>query len=179
MTKDEIQAAAIAAAIPHKRAGVVAGTGVGKTLLGLKHMSQLHTEGDEYLVVAPKKSIFKEWTDCAKEYGYEHFLPLIKFSTYRSLPKQDKNRRRVYLDECHSLLAAHAPWLRSYQGEILGLTGTRPVLEYTERFKLMNEFCPVVYAYETEGSEEHTSELQSNHDVVCRLLLEKKKKKII
>ena len=26
-------------------------------------------------------------------------------------------------------------------------------------------------------SEEHTSELQSHHDLVCRLLLEKKKKK--
>src|SRR5437773_9629321 len=31
---------------------------------------------------------------------------------------------------------------------------------------------------ETTRSEEHTSELQSHHDLVCRLLLEKKKKKI-
>src|SRR5437667_1758778 len=30
----------------------------------------------------------------------------------------------------------------------------------------------------SERSEEHTSELQSHHDLVCRLLLEKKKKKI-
>src|SRR5437773_9377648 len=29
-----------------------------------------------------------------------------------------------------------------------------------------------------ERSEEHTSELQSHHDLVCRLLLEKKKNKI-
>src|SRR5437667_408438 len=29
----------------------------------------------------------------------------------------------------------------------------------------------------TARSEEHTSELQSHHDLVCRLLLEKKKKK--
>src|SRR5437667_4390994 len=28
-------------------------------------------------------------------------------------------------------------------------------------------------------SEEHTSELQSHHDLVCRLLLEKKKEKVI
>src|SRR5260221_9064597 len=28
------------------------------------------------------------------------------------------------------------------------------------------------------GSEEHTSELQSHSDIVCRLLLEKKKKKV-
>src|SRR5437667_6157641 len=30
---------------------------------------------------------------------------------------------------------------------------------------------------EAERSEEHTSELQSHHDIVCRLLLEKKKSK--
>ena len=32
-------------------------------------------------------------------------------------------------------------------------------------------------AYNTNRSEEHTSELQSHSDLVCRLLLEKKKKK--
>src|SRR5437773_6238657 len=31
--------------------------------------------------------------------------------------------------------------------------------------------------YQQDRSEEHTSELQSHHDLVCRLLLEKKKKK--
>jgi len=32
-----------------------------------------------------------------------------------------------------------------------------------------------LYSSETDRSEEHTSELQSHHDLVCRLLLEKKK----
>src|SRR5437667_7804282 len=32
-------------------------------------------------------------------------------------------------------------------------------------------------AVDPQRSEEHTSELQSHHDLVCRLLLEKKKKK--
>src|SRR5438874_3695169 len=40
--------------------------------------------------------------------------------------------------------------------------------------------CPVGYAghrqWARERSEEHTSELQSRRDLVCRLLLEKKKK---
>src|SRR5437773_8893501 len=31
---------------------------------------------------------------------------------------------------------------------------------------------------QTDRSEEHTSELQSHHDLVCRLLLEKKKQKL-
>src|SRR6266540_5495494 len=36
---------------------------------------------------------------------------------------------------------------------------------------------PVVTVRWQVRSEEHTSELQSHHDLVCRLLLEKKKKK--
>src|SRR5437667_1359328 len=35
-----------------------------------------------------------------------------------------------------------------------------------------------ISALDLVRSEEHTSELQSHHDLVCRLLLEKKKKKI-
>src|SRR5437773_8210745 len=49
------------------------------------------------------------------------------------------------------------------------------VLDYAEIF-------PVGIVFNTrqppfDRSEEHTSELQSHHDLVCRLLLEKKKKK--
>src|SRR5437667_7984608 len=36
----------------------------------------------------------------------------------------------------------------------------------------------MIWFAENARSEEHTSELQSHHDLVCRLLLEKKKKKI-
>src|SRR5437773_8825378 len=40
-------------------------------------------------------------------------------------------------------------------------------------------FLLLVFSNRVAGrSEEHTSELQSHHDLVCRLLLEKKKKKI-
>src|SRR5437667_9298021 len=38
------------------------------------------------------------------------------------------------------------------------------------------ELPPAERAKVTPRSEEHTSELQSHHDLVCRLLLEKKKK---
>src|SRR5438874_3943566 len=37
--------------------------------------------------------------------------------------------------------------------------------------------CPTNQSTGTARSEEHTSELQSRRDLVCRLLLEKKKKK--
>src|SRR5260370_14047753 len=36
---------------------------------------------------------------------------------------------------------------------------------------------PLTYTYSANRSEEHTSELQSHLNLVCRLLLEKKKKK--
>src|SRR2546427_6080185 len=39
------------------------------------------------------------------------------------------------------------------------------------------EFSPTPYAKGLVRSEEHTSELQSQSNLVCRLLLEKKKKK--
>src|SRR5437773_10701204 len=42
------------------------------------------------------------------------------------------------------------------------------------------DFCGVdqaLHVLAQARSEEHTSELQSHHDLVCRLLLEKKKKK--
>src|SRR5438132_4698470 len=41
-----------------------------------------------------------------------------------------------------------------------------------------NILCPVIHLYSRSfrRSEEHTSELQSHSDLVCRLLLEKKKK---
>src|SRR2546422_1572357 len=40
-------------------------------------------------------------------------------------------------------------------------------------------YCPVAAAARPSRSEEHTSELQSRLHLVCRLLLEKKKKKNI
>src|SRR5690349_23959434 len=38
------------------------------------------------------------------------------------------------------------------------------------------QLAPWDWSYYSERSEEHTSELQSRRDLVCRLLLEKKKK---
>src|SRR5438034_8640615 len=41
---------------------------------------------------------------------------------------------------------------------------------------LFSGFVNIVHAFQLKRSEEHTSELQSHSDLVCRLLLEKKKK---
>src|SRR5688572_32032541 len=60
-----------------------------------------------------------------------------------------------------------------------------PLLRFRERVKTQNDVFPFsswtrateAAAFETLRSEEHTSELQSQSNLVCRLLLEKKKMK--
>src|SRR2546430_13501100 len=45
-------------------------------------------------------------------------------------------------------------------------------------FQDFGDFVVLQFLLEAERSEEHTSELQSQSNLVCRLLLEKKKRKI-
>src|SRR5206468_12713653 len=47
--------------------------------------------------------------------------------------------------------------------------------KYPEQKKIYALFTSLIKNYYHERSEEHTSELQSRSDLVCRLLLEKKK----
>src|SRR2546422_2185657 len=59
-----------------------------------------------------------------------------------------------------------------FRGYTLGSDAARvEVIEYSD-FE-----CPFCASFATVRSEEHTSELQSRLHLVCRLLLEKKKKK--
>src|SRR5438034_7152382 len=74
-----------------------------------------------------------------------------------------------------ALLTTIDPWYRA-------IVQPRPWLSYL--FFVMSIFAPLNVALPLVGvppfprSEEHTSELQSHSDLVCRLLLEKKKKNL-
>src|SRR5688572_31532905 len=57
------------------------------------------------------------------------------------------------------------------------LTGDLPVIHEVET--CLRDAVPEIDGRDFERSEEHTSELQSQSNLVCRLLLEKKKKKYI
>src|SRR5690606_40995980 len=61
---------------------------------------------------------------------------------------------------CNRILSCHAAPIRSPRGDVIG------VLD-------ISGDAATLHAYR---SEEHTSELQSRENLVCRLLLEKKKK---
>jgi len=145
--KDIIQQEALEAVLPYRRSTAVAGTGVGKTLLGLKHMSVKYHDTIKYLVVIPKLTVIDEWKNQAIENGLEILIPHMKFSTYLSLTKQDLDDDNVYLDEVHNLLETHREWLKAHPGEFLGLTGTPPKWKTSEKGKLINEFCPIRYEY--------------------------------
>src|SRR5438034_7174046 len=56
-----------------------------------------------------------------------------------------------------------------------GASATKPPASTIVRRRPRRSWCRM--SHHTHRSEEHTSELQSHSDLVCRLLLEKKKKK--
>jgi superfamily II DNA or RNA helicase len=156
MNRQEIQRDALLAVEGKRACSLVLATGVGKTLVGLTHMQQNSTPLMKCLVVAPKKAIFQSWKDDAMKFGMEELLGRMVFTTYLSLNKhKPTDYDIVYLDEMHSLLDSHRGFLQLYKGKILGLTGTPPKRDYSEKGKLVNEFCPVVYTFKADDAVEN------------------------
>jgi superfamily II DNA or RNA helicase len=156
MNREEIQAEALKATEGKQKCSVVLGTGVGKTLVGLKHMERNTTPLMKMLVVAPKKSIFQSWKDDAETFNMQEQLSRVTFTTYLSLNKHNPaHYDAVYLDEAHSLLDSHRGFLQLYKGKILGLTGTPPKYRDSEKGKLVHEFCPVVYTFKADDAIEN------------------------
>lgn len=153
-TKDQIQAEALSAIEGKDRAGVGISVGVGKTLIGLKHMNQHYSDYARFLVVAPKLSILDEWKNQAELHKLSHLIEHMNYTTYLSLDKQDLDYDVIYLDECHSLKYSHDSWLSSYKGKILGLTGTPPKFNSSEKGKMVERYCPIAYRYVTDDAVE-------------------------
>lgn len=153
--RDDVQAEALAEAIKYKRCGLGISMGVGKTLIGLKYLQYYHNSAEKLykiLVVAPKLSIFESWKSDAEKFGIpEMLMKRVEFTTYLSLNKKDPTKySHVILDECHSLLHSHEDFLENYTGHILGLTGTPPRWRDSEKGRMVNRFCPIVYKYMTD-----------------------------
>ena len=156
MDRQEIQFEALAATDSKQRSSICLGTGVGKTLVGLNYIERNSTPLMKILVVAPKKAIFQSWKDDAEKFDMQHLLDRIVFSTYLSLNKKDpKDFDIVCLDECHSLLDSHRGFLQLYKGKVLGLSGTPPRYKDSEKGRLVQEFCPVVYTFKADQAIEN------------------------
>jgi superfamily II DNA or RNA helicase len=143
--------------------------GVGKTLIGLLHMEREYKLGArDFLVVAPKLSIFTTWKEEAIKFKLEHLLEHITFTTYRSISKQNTAYDCVYLDECHNLLPTHDYYLAFYPGKILGLSGTPPRHSTSEKGKMVNTYCPIVYSYLTDDAIE--DDILNDYRIIVHLL---------
>src|SRR5438132_8212407 len=95
------------------------------------------------------------------------------------LPPPPRSTLFPYTTLFRSRVVLHLrPSLAPVKAAVLPLLRNRPELVELAR-RLAAELRAVLPAmYDDTRSEEHTSELQSHSDLVCRLLLEKKKKKI-
>lgn len=147
MDKNKVQEQALKELNKHNRGTIALSMGVGKTLLGLKHMVDNYTDVFKALVVAPKLSIFDSWKDDAEKFNLSYLLEHVDFTTYLSINKQNLDYDILYLDECHNLLESHDLWLSKFKGKIVGLTGTPPKHTSSEKGKMVNTYCPVIYTY--------------------------------
>jgi len=167
--REDIQFKALEATDGKRTCSLVLATGVGKTLVGLTHMDRNTTPLMKCLVVAPKKSIFQSWKDDAVKFDMHHLLGRIVFTTYLSLNKHDpRDYDIVYLDEMHSLLDTHRSFLSAFKGKVLGLTGTPPKRNYSEKGKLVQEFCPVVYTFQADDAIENG--ILNNYQIIVHKL---------
>lgn len=147
----------------------------GKTLLGLKHMDLNKYVNLRILVVAPKVSIFETWKEESVKFNFEYLLNSIKFSTYLSLIKLNpEDYDIIYFDEIHTLTIKHNIWLNKFKGKIIGLTGTEPTNEKSEKWFMVDKFAPVIYKY-TPDEAINDSILNDYRIIVHYVELNKKK----
>lgn len=153
MERQEIQDEALKATENKQKCTIVLGTGVGKTLVGLKHMEKHYSPLQSILIVAPKLSIISSWKYEAEKFGLSKVLENATFSTYLSLNKHNPNDfDAVYFDEVHSLLDSHRSFLDNYAGRVLGLTGTPPKHKNSEKGRIVSEYCPVVFTFKADDA---------------------------
>ena len=156
MGRSEVQEEALDIALTNKRCGLGISMGVGKTRVGLQHMMRHFNPLSSYLVVAPKKSIFQSWKDEINKIGEEHLADHITYTTYLSINKLNPNDYDiVYLDECHSLLLNHEEFLSQFSGKILGLTGTPPKRRGSDKYFMVNKYCPIKYTFSVDDASDN------------------------
>jgi superfamily II DNA or RNA helicase len=148
MNRENVQKEALDITLQHKRCGLGISMGVGKTRIAIQHFQKHYDPFIKALVVIPKLSIKESWIAELEKMNLEDLANHLTFTTYLSINKHDpKDYQIVYLDECHSLLNNHEAFLSNFNGKILGLTGTPPVRQGTEKYRMVKKYCPIVYDF--------------------------------
>jgi len=182
MNREGIQREALHVALKHKRSGLAISMGVGKTRIAIQHMQKHFTAFLEVLVVVPTNTIKEAWLRELTKMDMDKLVKHITFTNYRSINKHKPTEFDiVYLDECHSLKSTHEPFLKSYTGKILGLTGTPPRYEKSEKAILVQRYCPIKYEFDIDSATD--SNILNNYKIFVHQLelsqkptLKKKKK---
>ena len=153
--REKIQKEALELSLSHKRCGLGISMGVGKTRIAIQHLIKNYHDDVNVLVVIPKKSIMKSWSDEMNKMNNVSLEDHITFVTYLSINKCNPDHYDiVYLDECHNLLLGHEKFLSNYTGKILGLTGTPPERKGSEKYNMVKKYCPIVYTYTVDDATE-------------------------
>lgn len=170
MTQREVvQNDALSIATQHKRCGLGISMGVGKTRIAIEHLKKNYNPFIKALVVVPKNTVMKSWTTELEKMGNEDLLNHITFTTYLSINKHNPaDYDIVYLDECHSLLLTHEPFLSQFTGRILGLTGTPPRRTDSVKGRLVNKYCPIKYTFKVDDATD--SHILNDYNIIIHEL---------
>lgn len=170
MTQREVvQNDALSIATQHKRCGLGISMGVGKTRIAIEHLKKNYNPFIKALVVVPKNTVMKSWTTELEKMGDDDLLDHITFTTYLSINKHNPaDYDIVYLDECHSLLLTHEPFLSQFTGRILGLTGTPPRRRDSVKGRLVNKYCPIKYTFKVDDATD--SHILNDYNIIIHEL---------
>src|SRR5690606_35219532 len=102
----------------------------------------------------------EEWIEAEEEIFYSKFVESQGYNPELGKEKNLENFREEYADK-----------LTEVKEKLI----KKELREFHALVQKLENYQPSFYA--SDRSEEHTSELQSRENLVCRLLLEKKKKK--
>ena len=183
MSRQSVQEDALKIALNHKRCGLAISMGVGKTRIAIQHFQKNYNPFIKALVVIPKLSIKDSWLEELQKLNIEKLADHLTFTTYLSIGKQNPNEYdMVYLDECHNLLETHSEFLSNFKGKILGLTGTPPKYNDSEKGKMVKRYCPIKYTFTIDEATD--SKILNDYQIVVHelelsklLTLKKTKKK--
>jgi len=167
--KDKIQEEALEEIYKHKRCGVDISMGVGKTRIGIRHFQKNFNPLISVLVVIPKLSVKDSWLNELDKLNIKDQEVHFTFTTYLSLKKKNPNEYDiVYLDECHNLLISHEIFLSKFTGKVLGLTGTAPVRRGTDKYMMVQRYCPIVFTFSVDEAAD--SNILNNYKIVIHEL---------
>jgi superfamily II DNA or RNA helicase len=168
-SREIIQSQALKKTENYKRCGLGISMGVGKTRIAIQHLQKNYNPLIRVLVVTPTIAVQKSWTDELEKMNLTGLSAHITFSTYISITKHNPDDYDiVYLDECHSLLESHEPFLSMFKGKILGLTGTPPIRKTTEKYRMVQKYCPIVFKFSVDEATEQS--ILNDYQIVVHML---------